>query len=44
MQERENCQVTSPQVNLVAHREFLDCIVIIGEYGEDYQSELVGVW
>ena len=44
MWERENCQVTSPQVNLVAHQEFLDCIVIIGEYGEDYQSELVDVW
>ena len=44
MWERENCQVASPQVNLVAHREFLDCIVIIGEYSEDYQSELVNVW
>ena len=44
MWERESCQVASAQVNLVAHREFLDCIVIIGEYSEDYQSELVNVW
>ena len=44
MWERKNCQVPSTQVNLVAHWEFLDCIVTIGVYGEDYQSELVDVW
>ena len=44
MWERENRQVASPVVKLVAHWEFLDCVVIVGEYGEDYQSELVNVW
>ena len=44
MRERENFQVASPQVHLVAHREFLDHIVIVGGYSEDYQSELVDVW